>query len=312
MYDEAVAKEYLRAHGISDIDRLSYDEINTAYEKCIREGIQYFNDSLKENKQIVVEEEARDINADLDNVKNMQDMYEMIYEYLHFYSPSDVVAFLAESKFSINYKKLNKIVSIVHARVQDELLDKIALDLENLPIQERETLLDYYEKNREDVVFLEEIHSRFRSESVVQYVQRLADAKLEIVKTHLPKHLESEYKPYYDNTTEKKQLALNILNISSIYSKERLFDMTIHELNNLYHTIVEQNKQKEKQNRILKKYIEIFEDYVNISDFEFKKNVEDAAKHLSEESMQELIGHFEYKNHFIANKILNIIKINHN
>lgn len=309
MNDSIALKEYLRVHGVDNVIDLGFEELQVEYERVVREGIAYYHNLLQEENSEIefLEAKKRDVIEVLKQARTTNDIYDILYEFLHTYMPTDLIAFMAEIKMPVPYVRLQKIISIVHARVQDEVLDIIKSDLDNLPPQERETLISHYESMRGDILFLEKLHNRYKSSGTLEYLRATAETKLHIMQTFLNKDLESEYKPFYDNSKEKRTLIAKILEISGIYTKNELFDMKIADLQATYDEIMQQVLQKEREQKLMKRYIELFEDSAGITEYEFKAHCRDMQENLPDDIVSEIITHFTTRNHFIANKINNVL-----
>lgn len=313
MRDSVGVKEYLRVHGVDNVIDLSYEELKQEYEKTIRENISYYY-SLFDTKnhdseflESILNTKKRDVIDVLKQIQTIDEVYEVLYEFLHVYSPTDLVAFMAELKMPVSYTKLQKIIAIVYARVQDEILDSLKSDLENLPSQERETLIAHYEKMKNDITYLTKLHTKYQSPETLDYLRLTAETKLNIMQEFLSKDLETEYKPFYDNTKEKRTLVAKILEISGIYSKSELLDMKIADLQVTYDEIMQQVLQREREQKLMRRYIEIFEDSAGITEEEFKSHCNEMQAKLSQDTVGEIISHFTTLNHFIANKINNVL-----
>lgn len=309
MHDNILLKEYLRAHGVDNVIDLDIEELQAEYEKVVREGILYYHNLLQEENSEIefLETKKRDVIEILKKAQTTDDIYDILYEFLHTYMPTDLIAFMAEIKMPVPYTRLQKIISIVHARVQDEVLDNIKNDLKSLPQQERETLIAHYEGMRDDVLLLEKLHNRYKSSGTLEYLRLTAETKLNIMQTFLSRDLESEYKPFYDNSKEKRSLIAKILEISGIYTKNELFDMKISDLQTTYDEIMQQVLQKEREQKLMKRYIELFEDSAGITEYEFKSHCKDMQDNLPDDIVGEIISYFTTHNHFIANKINNVL-----
>ena len=309
MHDSIALKEYLRTHGVDNVVDLGLEELQTEYERIVREGISYYRNLLQEENSEIefLEAKKRDVIDVLKQAQTTDDIYDILYEFLHTYMPTDLIAFMAEIKMPVPYTRLQKIIAIVHARVQDEVLDKIKSDLESLPPQERETLIAHYESMRNDVLWLEKLHNRYKSSGTLEYLRSTAETKLNIMQTFLSRDLESEYKPFYDNSKEKRTLIAKILEISGIYTKNELFDMKIADLQATYDEIMQQVLQKEREQKLMRRYIELFEDSAGITEDEFKGHCKDMQDSLPDDIIGEIISHFTTRNHFIANKINNVL-----
>lgn len=309
MNDSIALKEYLRTHGVNNVIDLGLEELQVEYERVVREGIAYYHNLLQEENSTIefLEAKKRDVIDALKQAQTTDDIYDILYEFLHSYMPTDLIAFMAEIKMPVPYTRLQKIIAIVHARVQDEVLDNIKSDLENLPAQERETLISHYEDMRDDILSLEKLHNKYKSSGTLEYLRTTAETKLHIMQTFLSKDLESEYKPFYDNSKEKRTLIAKILEISGIYSKSELFDMKIADLQTTYDEIMQQVLQKEREQKLMKRYIEIFEDSAGMTEEEFKAHCLDMQENLPDDIVSEIISHFTTRNHFIVNKINNVL-----
>lgn len=308
MHDSVMVKEYLRLHGINNVLDLDHEELEKEYSKVVHESYKYYQTLISDGSGVELYAPPReDVVSALKKVETIDEMYETCYKFLFTYIPTDLIAFMAELKMPVPYSRLKKIVAIIHARVQDEILDSIKLDLESLPQQERETLISHYESIRDNVIELQNIHEKYRSSGTIEYIKSMAETKLNIIQSFMPKELELEYKPFYDNTKEKRTLVNKILDISGIYTKQELFDMQIAELQSTYDEIMQQVMQKEKEQRLLRKYIEIFEDSAGITEEKFKEYCREMQEELTEENIHEIINYFTTRNHFISNKINNVL-----
>ncbi|RDU73650.1 hypothetical protein CQA66_00185 [Helicobacter aurati] len=308
MHDDVVIKEYLKFHGVENVLDLEFEELKEKYEQVVRDGVSYYRDILYSDD---VDAEILDIGKKdtveaLKKIENTEELYSKLHEFLYRYVPTDLIALMSELKMPVSYNRLRKIVAIVHAMVQDEILDTIKFDLHTFPQQERETLIAYYENQRDDIMMLQKLHAKYKSMGMLEYLRDTAETKLVIMQTFLPRDLESEYKPFYDNSKEKQTLISKILEISGIYTKQELFNMQIAQLQVTYQEIMEQVLQKEREQKLMKKYIEIFEDSAGITEYDFKLHCHEMQANLPSEIINEVINHFMTRNHFIANKINNV------
>lgn len=308
MHDSLMVKEYLRLHGVDNVLDLDHEELEKEYEKIVHEGYRYYESLLNDNDGIEFYAPPReDVVAALKRVDTIDEMYDTCYKFLFIYVPTDLIAFMAELKMPVPYSRLKRIVDIIHARVQDEVLDDIKLDLESLPKQERETLIAHYESMRNNIVELQRIHEKYKNSGTLEYIRSMAETKLGIIETFMARDMESEYKPFYDNSKEKRTLVSKILAISGIYTKQELFDMKIADLQSTYDEIMKQVLQKEKEQKLMKKYIEIFEDSAGITEDKFKEHCKEMQEELPDDIVQEIINYFTTRNHFISNKINNVL-----
>lgn len=308
MHDSLMVKEYLRLHGVDNVLDLDHEELEKEYEKTVHEGYRYYQSLINDGGGVEFYAPPReDVVAALKKVQTIDEMYDTCYKFLFLYIPTDLIAFMAELKMPVPYSRLKKIIDIIHARVQDEVLDNIKLDLESLPRQEMETLIAHYESMRGNIAELQRIHEKYKSSGMLDYIRSMAEMKLDIVQSFMPKDMEMEYKPFYDNSKEKRTLVSKILAISGIYTKQELFDMKIAELQETYDEIMKQVLAKEREQKLLRKYIEIFEDSAGITEDKFKEYCKDMQEELSEENIHEIINYFTTRNHFISNKINNVL-----
>lgn len=308
MHDTAMVREYLRIHGVNNVLDLDHEELEKEYEKVVHESYRYYESLINDGGDVEFYSPPKeDVVSTLKKVQTIDEMYDTCYRLLFLHIPTDLISFMSELKMPVPYSRLKKIIDIIHARVQDEVLDNIKLDLESLPRQERETLISHYEGMRGNVMALQNIHNKYKNSSTLDYIRSMAQIKLGIIESFLSRDLETEYKPFYDNTKEKRTLVSKILEISGIYTKQELFDMKIAELQSTYDEIMAQVLQKEKEQRLMKKYIEIFEDSAGITEDKFKEYCKDMQEELPEDIVGEIITYFTTRNHFISNKINNVL-----
>ena len=308
MHDSLMVKEYLRLHGVDNVMDLDHDELEEQYVKMVHEGYDYYQSLMNDGSGIEFFSPPKDdVVAALKGVETIDEMYEVSYKFLHTYMPTDLIAFMAELKMPVPYARLKKIIAIIHARVQDEVLDNIKCDLDTFPKQERETLVAHYESLRNDIVGLQAIHEKYKNSGTLEYIRTMAETKLNIMQSFLNRDLESEYKPFYDNSKEKRTLVSKIMEISGIYTKQELFAMKIAELQATYDEIMQQVLQKEKEQKLMKKYIEIFEDSAGIAEEQFKEYCNEMQEALPGDIVNEIINYFTTRNHFISNKINNVL-----
>ncbi|MWV62250.1 hypothetical protein DCO58_05220 [Helicobacter saguini] len=308
MHDSLMVKEYLRLHGVDNVLDLDHEELEKEYEKIVHEGYKYYQSLINDGGGVEFYAPPReDVVAALKRVQTIDEMYDTCYRFLFMYIPTDLIAFMAELKMPVPYSRLKRIIDIIHARVQDEVLDNIKLDLESLPRQEMETLISHYESMRNNIMELQRIHEKYKSSGTLDYVRSMAEMKLDIVQSFMAKDMEMEYKPFYDNSKEKRTLVSKILAISGIYTKQELFDMKIAELQETYDEIMKQVLAKEREQKLMRKYIEIFEDSAGITEDKFKEYCADMQEELNEENIHEIINYFTTRNHFISNKINNVL-----
>lgn len=300
-------KEYLVAHGVQNVLNLSYEELQNAYSNTIKEELKHYNSLFQEDigDDSLVFAESDDVNSILKvEITSPLQAHDHIYTLLHTYSPTDLISIMSDMKVSIPYMRLQRMIEVQHIRLQEELLDSINLELESLPEQERETLMFFYENIRKDVLYLAKIKERLKSKAVVDYLEDTAKLKLDILQSHLNKHIEYEYKPFFDNSDIKKEAIRRILAISGIYSKTELFDMQIDNLKELEQAILKQKAEDERVAKLTKKYIDVFDGIASLSEEEFQNICREVIDTLGYAILTEIASYYESRNpHYIANKI---------
>ena len=176
--DITLIKAFLLRHGHTEqeLENLERDEMINLYEKDTR--------TQTLNFLHFIDEDSYAVKSTLEG------------GFYHF-SYSDIADILTMNVKNISVHKLQRILRIAYREFQETLLDQIAKHLKGMPIEEYKTILNFYEKNRDDIARLKKTIAELTDETKRRQIVDMARLKLLVVKDFMPKNIFNEtYEEY--------------------------------------------------------------------------------------------------------------------
>ncbi len=311
-------KILVKSHGY-DMDGSDESEILKTYEKiCIQEIKTFQNivfeqnffetQSLRETAEFValtniIKEEIRQIQG------SVEKLYEVLDRYIE-KCPYEELKFLIFSGIKkIPFMILDRAFKIKYYQYQEIWLEKIEINLEILPLEERSVLMQYYQDHRENIPLLFKVYRQTFDPKEVQKMKEVAQNKLLLLQNFSPQLLEENYKAFFDESEQKIHLIKEILSYTHSYPKNYLKKIPINQLMILKEEIKKQKEQEERSKKRVAKYIKLLEESMMvINDGDFDMACSNAIKELDSEELQKVIGHLGSQNKFFANKFESVAK----
>ncbi len=293
-------KAFLLRHGHTQekLENLSKEEIIKLYETDVRTAtLNYLNYTSDETYTVVNtldEADIGELKAKVrENIENTIMLIDIIKDGFNDFDYNDISDILTLSIKSISAHKMKKILRIAYREFQETLLDKIAKQLKELPIEERKTIMNHYENIRSDTQRLKDTILELSDENRRQQILDMAHLKLLIVRDFMPKKVFNEtYREYLNNMPEKLKMVDDILSMSGIHSKNYLKNLPIEELEALQEEILEAKRQDERDEKIVGHYTQMLDESMYGSDEEEFSNV--CTRILANLSQKQILMITEY------------------
>ncbi|WP_343353281.1 hypothetical protein V3I05_08085 [Helicobacter mastomyrinus] len=272
--DITLIKAFLLRHGHTEqeLENLERDEMINLYEKDTRTQTLNFLHFIDEDsyavKSTLDEADIGDLKTQVrENADNTFMLIELIREGFNHFSYSDIADILTMNVKNISVHKLQRILRIAYREFQETLLDRIAKHLKGMPIEEYKTILNFYEKNRDDIARLKKTIAELTDETKRRQIVDMARLKLLVIKDFMPKNIFNEtYKEYLNNIPEKLNLVAEIRQLTGMYSKNHLKNIPYEELEILKERILEDKRRDERDQKVYAQYIQMLEESMYGSD----------------------------------------------
>ncbi len=154
-------KAFLLRHGHTkeEIERLDKESVINLYEKDTRKNTLNFLHYMNEDTFSVIstldEADIGEFKLKVqENLDNMAILVDIIRDGFNDFSYADIADTLTLNIKNISIHKLQRILRIAYREFQEILLDKIATQLKELPIEEYKTIMNHYESIRGDTARL--------------------------------------------------------------------------------------------------------------------------------------------------------------
>ncbi|AAP77219.1 hypothetical protein LS66_003845 [Helicobacter sp. MIT 03-1614] len=261
-------KAFLLRHGHTkeEIERLDKESVINLYEKDTRKNTLNFLHYMNEDTFSVIstldEADIGEFKLKVqENLDNMAILVDIIRDGFNDFSYADIADTLTLNIKNISIHKLQRILRIAYREFQEILLDKIATQLKELPIEEYKTIMNHYESIRGDTARLRSTIQELSDEKKRQQILDMARFKLLIVKDFMSKNTFNDvYKEYLNNTPEKLKLVEDILILTGMYSKNYLKNVPMEELEDMKAKLLEHKRQDERDHKIFTQYTQMLDE----------------------------------------------------
>ncbi|RDU59279.1 hypothetical protein [Helicobacter marmotae] len=311
MKDIKLIKAFLLRHNHteSEIEHLEKEELIKLYEEDVRKDtLNYLHYTNKDSYVITSPFDEVDISEFKakvrENLTNTLLLIETIKESFDNFSYAEIADILTLSVQDISAHKLQRILRIAYREFQETLLDRIAKQLKDLPVEEYKVMMSHYEKIRNDTERLQNTIAELSNEKKREQILKMAHLKLHIIKDFMPTDIFNDsYKEYLNNTPEKLKLVSEILSLTGIYSKSQLKNMPQEELEAMKEKIIEDKKQDEKDQKIYKQYTQMLDESMyGVDDKEFSDVCTKIITNLNERQILMITEYLDAKNPIFLNR----------
>ena len=307
-------KIYLQGHG-HQIDSMNDEEIFELYSQISGAEIKSFQEEVFDSSFLgiaqetpglhklsgVIKEEIKSIGSDAYKLQKLIDAY--IEKF-----PFEELKFLIFSGVKkIPFLVVDRIVKIKSYQYQEIWLEKIAQNLEILPVEERSVLINQYQQFNISQLF--KVYQKTLHQDEVEKMKAVAQNKFNLLKNFSPQLLESSYKAFYDESEEKSELIDEILKHTRSYSRGALKNLPFHQLNSLKEEILEQEKEKSKSKKRVIDHIRALEASMLMThDSDFDAACMDAIAELNNLELQKVIDYLSARNKFFINRFESVAR----
>lgn len=162
----------LLANGISqaELDAMSNEEIVEMYKK----GVQRIVDSLNTHPK---EEVTHKVTNPFAELKSPEEIYNIPVDFLAHMGSEDVILLLHRKFRSIPIDKVQKITKLLFFIFQEKILGEIESKISALPEEEKRSIMEIYERQKDDTQHLLQINERLRKEKFRQQFEQVLEIK---------------------------------------------------------------------------------------------------------------------------------------
>lgn len=169
--DKFVSKTLL-ANGFSqeELKEMSAEEMTRTYQQGIQRLINAFNTHPKE-------EHTHKVQNPFLELKTPEEIYEAPIDFLAHLGNEDVILMLHRKFRSIPIDKAQKITKLLFCIFQEKILGEIESKISGLPEDEKRSIMEIYERQKDDVQHLLQINERLRKEKFRQQFEKVLEIK---------------------------------------------------------------------------------------------------------------------------------------
>ena len=318
-YDTQLMSAYLKNNGFTEaqIEKMNDEEISNAYQQKATTFLNNYKQSFQafesshEPSGISIHTTPKELTPQIISIINQHHikLYELLDDFMDIYAPNELIELLYVGMQNIKMTQLEKMVRIKVYELQEFWLEQIENNLNALPIEERDELMDYYQSQKSNLKLLKETYLKSKDKQYIQQLQDIADTKLEIIKEHLPSELEANYKSFYNKREEKTNLIQEILELSHGFGMHYLNSSTIADLKELLMLLqTEQNTEKE-QKQLYTYHMKALKDSLTNPDEQvFAVACLNAANELPRYMLQDIVKDLADRNKFFLHRFHEVAK----
>ncbi|MDO7253667.1 hypothetical protein [Helicobacter cappadocius] len=313
----SLMKIYLtnRGHTQTELNHLNDSELFELYKEESLEYLHLFQLELDEQIGNTIKNRPKNYNSPsklktkIEKIgKNISKVYDMIDEYIDDYTYEEFLE-IFRSYLRIPAVKIQKILKVKYRQLQEVWLEKLKVRFSSLPDEERIQLMDYYEKNRDNIQKLKQIYHLSEDENYIKNIQQISEFKLDIMESFMPELMEENYKAYYDETPEKINLVQEVLTLTHSYPRSFLKELSMSKLVFLKNEIIEQDKREIADKKLFNKHTKALEEALNSpNDTDFSRAALDAITELDSDILHRVVNYLTNKNKAFLNKFNTAIK----
>lgn len=309
--DIKTIKSYLARHGISQtkIDSMSDEDIEKAYIQESKNQLSKAQELLKEDFIELQEKENENRELSLEELRPINANHLLIYtgldDVIDNYSMKELAGLILTATQGMKLSKIEKMLRIKIRELQEFWLEALNENLKLLPDEERYDLMGLYDKQKDNLRLLKTAYENSLNAEYLENLKNLALNKLNMIKTYMPKDMETSYQNFFNNSAEKLKIVEEVLKISGAYTKETLLSLSLKELNELHLSIMEQEEEQAKERKQFNHFVKLFRNALNSSHEEqFADVILEAVHALPKFKFAELVNfmadsHKNFKNKFL-------------
>lgn len=251
----------LQNHGENNTKSLNNNELIELFKKTTMEWtkkfIKFYMEDFSNNNQInfnleEVEQEMKD------EILKSNDLYNSFYILLQKYPVEQIKDSIINNVQEVMIEKSLFILEIKYREYQEILIEIIENKLNLMPKEEAASFMNFIDAKRDDIRLLKNIANQLQNDKIAENINRITNTKKYIISNFLPKDLETNYKQFYRNSTDRQNLVLKLKKISNAYSKKQLDGMTKEDLMDILTSIKQKEYDEKKDKKDFDKYIELF------------------------------------------------------
>lgn len=161
----------LLANGFNqeELDVMNQEEILQTYKK----GVQRLVNSLTHP----IEEVVHKVSNPFLDLKEPCEIYDIPVDFLAHLGNEDVILMLHRKFRSIPIDKVQKITKLLFCIFQEKILGEIESKIANLPEDEKRSIMEIYERQKDDTQHLLQINERLRKEKFLQQFEKILEIK---------------------------------------------------------------------------------------------------------------------------------------
>lgn len=169
--DKFVSKTLL-ANGFSqaELETMSAEEIMKVYQNGVQRLVNAFNTHPKEEHNHQIKNPFLDLKAP-------DEIYDISVDFFSYMKIEDVVIMMHRHFRIIPIDKIQKIVRLLMYIFQEKILGEIESKIANLPVDEREAIMEIYERQKDDIHHLLQINERLEKEECRKQFERILSIK---------------------------------------------------------------------------------------------------------------------------------------
>ncbi|RDU69186.1 hypothetical protein [Helicobacter brantae] len=166
-----------------ELSAMSNEEITKTYKEGIQRLVNAFNTHPKE-------EHTHKVKNPFLELKSPDEIYEIPIDFLAHLGSEDVTLMIHRKFRSIPIDKVQKITSLLFCIFQEKILGEIESKIASLPEDEKRSIMEIYERQKDDTQHLLQINERLRKEKFRQQFEKVLEIKSMI--HHYKERLEEE------------------------------------------------------------------------------------------------------------------------
>lgn len=296
--DILLIKEYIKQNGYTpeQLSTMEKEEILATYTKLTKEFIEAYEDAIQKKLNIGSEDKEPDddlhIKQDLIKIINDDNsqIYETLDDYVGSYDKEELADVLAIQDKEAKITKIKKMVRVKICEIQEFWLEEIEKNIKNLPEEEQFNLMHYYGNKKNNLKALRRIYTKSKDSKYLQKLQEISDSKINIIKEYMPEKMEENYKIFFNQSEEKKELVNKIYKLSQAEKKEHLMSLSMQDLNKLHSVLEEEIRKEQEEIKKSDRYIrKIKKTLKEIEDDDFIAVCLEASRNLSHEAFRNMI-----------------------
>ena len=166
-----------------ELNAMSVEQITQTYRDGVQRLVSAFNTHPKE-------EQTHKVKNPFLELKTPDEIYEIPVDFLAHLGSEDVILMIHRKFRSIPIDKVQKITALLFCIFQEKILGEIEEKIASLPEDEKRSIMEIYERQKDDTQHLLQINERLRKERFRQQFEKVLEIKSMI--HHYKQKLEEE------------------------------------------------------------------------------------------------------------------------